>query len=144
MEELGDGSLCWVSGAAGCVVSDVVAGRLLWVFVEYVCSKPCCSGVRFVVCVMCVLPSCFDVSLHWLCCFGVLSCYCCWCCFESAVAWCAVVLWVFAGRLEVSSHKVVRASVYESAVSCMCVDLCCAFAMLAVRCALSVVLCAVG
>ena len=144
MEELGDGSLCWVSGAAGCAAADVVAGRLLWVFVEYVCSKPCCSGVRLVVCVMCVLPLCLDVSLYGLCRFGVLLCYCCWCCFESAVARCAVVLWVFIGRLEVSSHKVVRASVDRSMVSRMCVGLCCAFAMLAVCCALSLVLCAVG
>ena len=144
MKELGDGSLCRVSVAAGCAVADVVVGRLLWVFVEDVCSKPCCSGVRLVVCVVGALPLCFDVSLLLLCCFCVLLCFSFGCCFESAVAWCADVLWVFVGCLEVSSHEVVRASVDESVVSCMCAARCCMLAMLTVCCAHALMLCAVG
>ena len=119
MEELGDGSLCWVSVVAGCVAAGVAVGGLLWVFVEDMCSEPCCSSVCFVVHVVCLLPFCFDVSWLLLRCCCVVLYWCVTCCFQSAVAGCAVVLWVFVDCLETLSQKIVSASVGESVVSCM-------------------------
>ena len=100
--------------------------------------------MHLAVCIVGALPSCFDLSLLMLCCFGVLLCFCFMCCFESAVVWCAGVLWVSAGRLEVSSHEVVRASVDESVVSGMCVVRCCVLVMLTVWRSHALMLCAVG
>ena len=141
MEELCDGSLCWVSVAAGGVAAGGAVGGLLWVFVEDMCSEPCCSGVCLAVCVMCVLPFCFDVSWLLLCCFGVVLLCCGSCCFESAVVGCAAVLWVLAGCLEVLPHEVTWASVDESVVSCMCVALIGVFAMLTAWCVHVLMLC---
>ena len=142
MEELCDGSLCWISVAAGWVAAGGAVGGLLWVFVEDMCSEPCCSGVCFAVGVMGAMPLCFDVSWLWLHCFGVVLFFCCGCCFESAVVGCAVVLWVLVGRLEVLSHEVIWASVDEGVVSCMCVALCGALDMWTVWCAHAWMLCA--
>ncbi len=117
-------------------------GGLLWVFVEDMCSEPCCSGVCFAVGVMGAMPLCFDVSWLLLLFFGVMLFCCCSCCFESAVVGCAVVLWVLVGRLEVLSHEVIWASVDEGVVSCMCVALYGVLAMLTVWCAHAWMLCA--
>ena len=108
------------------------------------CSEPCCSCVCFAVGVVGALPSCFDVSGLWL--LFAAVCLLCWCgcCSESAVVGCAVVLWMPVGRLEVLSHEVVGASVYESVVSGMCVMLCCVSVLLVARCAYCWVLCVLG
>ena len=98
----------------------------------------------FAVDVVCALPSCFDVSGLLLLLVAVCLLCCIGSCSVSAVVGCAVVLWVSVCRLEVLSHEVVGASVYESVVSGMCVVLCCVFALLVVRCAHCCVLCVVG
>ncbi len=110
-------------------------GGLLWVFVEDMCSEPCCSGVCLAVGVMGAMPSCFDVSWLLLLFFGVVLFCRCSCCFESAVVGCAVVLWVLVGRLEVLSHEVIWAPVDEGVVSCMWVALCGVLDMWTVWCA---------